>query len=91
MNPAAILMVEALSLQKVYESCSDFDPPGWPDFWCDHEIVCYLTAFNENPCTGSTTEPAATQRDLDRTPVFRWKNNGFVWLSDSMGARDRVS
>ena len=42
-------MVEALSLQKVYESCIDFDPPGWPDFWCDHEIVCYLSAFNEIP------------------------------------------
>ena len=32
MNPARILMVEALSLQKVYESCSDFDPLGGPNF-----------------------------------------------------------
>ena len=32
MNPAAILMVEALGLQKVYESCIDFDPRGGPIF-----------------------------------------------------------
>ena len=60
-NTAAILMLEALSLQKVYESCIDFDPPEWPDFWCDHEIVCYLSAFNENPCTGSTIAKTVMQ------------------------------
>ena len=47
-------MVEALSLQKVYESCIDFDPHGWPDFWGDHEIVCYLSVFNEKTQAGST-------------------------------------
>ena len=61
MNPAVILMVEALSLQKVYESCIDFDSPGWPDFWCDHEIVCYLSVFNETPPAGSTIAKTVVQ------------------------------
>ena len=61
MNPAAILMLEALSLQKVYESCIAFDHPGWPDFWCDQEIVCYLSAFNENPPAGSTIAKTVVQ------------------------------
>ena len=56
MNPVAILMVEALSLQTVYESCIDFDSPGWPDFWCDHEIVCYLSDFNEIPVRGAQSQ-----------------------------------
>jgi len=58
---AAILIIEAPNLQKVYESCSDFGPPGWPDFWCDHEIVCYLSAFNENPPAGSTIAKTVVQ------------------------------
>ena len=58
---AAILMIEAPNLQKVYESCIDFDSPGWPDFWGDHEIVGYLSVFNENPCTGSTIAKTVMQ------------------------------
>ncbi len=58
---AAILMLEALSLQKVYESCTRFDPPGWPDFWCDHEIVCYLSVFNEKTQAGSTIAKTGMQ------------------------------
>ena len=54
-------MVEAFSLQKVYESCIDFDPPGWPDFWCAHEIVCYLSVFSENPQAGSTIAKTVMQ------------------------------
>ena len=61
MNPAAVLMLEALSLQKVYESWIDVDPPGRPEFWCDHEIVCYLSVFNENPRTGSTIAKTVVQ------------------------------
>ena len=54
-------MLEAFSLQKVYESCMDFDCPGWPDFWCDYEIVCYLSDLNENPRTGSTIAKTVMQ------------------------------
>ena len=61
MNPAAILMLEALSLQKVYESCIDFDPPGWPDFWWKQEFVCYLSVFNEKPPAGSTIAKTVMQ------------------------------
>ena len=58
---AAILMLEAVNLQKWMRILHPFWPPGGPDFWCHYEIACCPSFFNENPAAGNTTAKTAMQ------------------------------